>query len=473
MNVWTTGIDYSTGEPLTKPATSAQFGARLQEALQSNIATLRQMQAGTIVPVTFRDEIERSGSINLNDPKIAGWTFLVHSDDPERESIVERITPLARLRGMLDPSSHLTFTGQEPGEWFDWLLDNYVSVRPGDIPHYVLIVGGPEVIPFRFQSLLASFAAVGRVHFDSLDDLTAYVSKIIQIETAERPVVSRDCLLFAPDGGLSDATHFSHEYMAKPLGRQIGQLGFRVENLLAHEATKQRLVESLGRMTPALVYTASHGIAAPSSLLAIQKKVNGGICCQHDSGDNRSTWLFTADDVPDGGTFLEGCIFFQFACFGYGTPAESDFGHWVGGGKFNSKRDFISALPKRLLAHPRGPIGFIGHVDAAWLHGFADPDDPHIQDEWQQRMSPFRYSINSLLTPEPVGRALWEMNRRYNWCNTLLTNIYDRVARGRIRFEDVRQSLIQTFITRSDAQNFMLLGDPGTYLRIGDRNPPR
>ena len=466
MNIWTTGIAYSTGKPLAEPATLVQFAERLQESLQNNIGALRQVQSRAIGQVAFRDEIERTRAIDLNDPKVAGWTFLVHANDPNREAIIERLEPLARLRGMLDPSSPMTFDGREPEEWFDWLLDNYMSVRPGDAPHYVLLVGGPEQIPFRFQSLLACFAAVGRLQFDSLDDLTAYVVKVIRLEGAHGPVVSRDCVLFAPDGGLNDATHFSHKYMAEPLCGLFGELGFRAEKLLAAQATKQRLVESFERMVPALVYTASHGIAAPSSPLAIQKKVNGGICCQHASGEELSTWLFTADDVPQDGTFLEGSIFFQFACYGYGTPAESDFNHWMSRDTFNSSEDFVSALPKRLLSHPRGPIGFIGHVDAAWLHGFADPDDPYILDAWQERMSPFRYSINSLLTAAPVGRALWEMNRRYNLCNALLTNTYDRLQRRRLRFDDVRQSLIQTFITRSDAQNFMLFGDPGTYLRL-------
>jgi hypothetical protein len=180
MNIWTTGIDYSTGEPLTKPATIAEFGARLQEALQKNIAALKQLQAGTIGPVTFRDEMERSGSIDAAHSVVC--------------------------------SGHLDF---------------------------VLIVGGPEKIPFRFQSLLASFAAVGRVHFDSLDDLTEYVSKIIRIETASRPVVSRPvethCTLQmdsrCPATGRSAtafpdfANHMLNRKPQTPVGREVTRMG--------------------------------------------------------------------------------------------------------------------------------------------------------------------------------------------------------------------------------------------------------
>jgi hypothetical protein len=471
MKIWTTGIDYSTGMPLTEPATLDQFGERLQQGLQRNVSALRQWQARTTGHVTFRNEIERARSTDLNDPAAAGWTFLIHKDDPSRSALIERLKPLALHRGMRDPSRPLRFGGEEPDEWFDWMHHNYTSIRPGDLPHYILLVGGPDQIPFRFQSLLAGCAAVGRVAFDRLDDLSVYVDKVIELERRSAPVVRRDCVLFAPDGGVLDATHFSHRYMAKPLSGQVRDLGFGIEQLLADDATKKRLLDRLIGSSPALVYTASHGMAASTSPLDVQKRVNGGICCQHAPGDNIATWLFTADDVPADRPFLEGSVFFQFACYGYGTPAESDYGHWVGGDTFNSSEDFLSALPKRLLMHPRGPIAYIGHVDAAWLHGFADPDDPYILDEWQQRMAPFRYSINSLFTAVPVGRALLEMNRRYNVCNSLLTNTFDRLERGKLRIEDVRQSLIQAFITRSDAQNYMLLGDPGAFLRIFDAMP--
>ena len=55
--------------------------------------------------------------------------------------------------------------------------------------------------------------------------------------------------------------------------------------------------------------------------------------------------------------------------------------------KVNAPADFIASLPQKLIAHPRGPIIYIGHVDVALLHGFDDPaiagleggsDFPHI-----------------------------------------------------------------------------------------------
>ena len=130
----------------------------------------------------------------------------------------------------------------------------------------------------------------------------------------------------------------------------------------------------------------------------MQRRVNGAICCQATDGD----WLSTPDNVPDDDTpFLEGAVFFQFACYGYGTPDKSDFMHWLGQPALNAEADFVAALPKRLLAHPRGPIAYIGHVDTAWLHGFDDPDSPLILDAYHERLRPFITALNVLFTVQP------------------------------------------------------------------------
>jgi hypothetical protein len=218
------------------------------------------------------------------------------------------------------------------------------------------------------------------------------------------------------------------------------------------------------------VYTASHGLGAPSEDLEVQKRVNGAICCQR-TPDVRTTkdWLFTADDVPADESFLEGAVFFQFACFGYGTPAESDFMHWLGGKPLNAKEDFVAALPKRLLAHPRGPVAFIGHVDTAWLHGFDDPELPFPTGLWDRRIAPFVQALNRLLAVEPVGRAMATMNDRYSTTNAILTGAYDRLRRGRVQqTPEFWSKLAETFVVRSDAQNYLVFGDPAARLRIAD-----
>jgi Peptidase family C25 len=412
----------------------------------------------------------KSSTVDLGDPRTAGWTFLVNGNDPQYSAIVDALRPLAEYRSMRNSTAPLVFLDESPDEWFDWLLENYSSLIMERVPYYILIVGGPDHVPFRFQSFLATAAAVGRVNFDSIEDLKTYVEKVIRLEQMTSPTALAEAVCFAPDGGSDDATYFSHHYMVKPLADHIQtHCRLKTRAIMGDDATKARLLEVLFEARPALVYTASHGLGALDAPFEVQKRLNGAICCQHSQNDPLENWLFAADDVPLEKTFLEGAVFFQFACFGYGTPSESDFNHWLGRPQLNTSADFVASLPKRLLAHPKGPVAFIGHVDVAWLHGFADPNDPYILERWHPRIEPFVQAVDVLLKVQPVGLAMASMNKRYNIGNALLTSTFDRLQRGKIQMTpEFHTRLVDAFITRSDAQNYFIFGDPGVRLRISE-----
>jgi hypothetical protein len=467
MKVMGMGIDYSTGRLLIEPMDEQDFGKRIGDSLAERGEEVRGLARSTTTAATFR-EVGRERTVDLGDPVAAGWTYLINGEDPNRDAIAQAIRPLAEHRGMVDPQDPLIFHGQPQDDWFDWMLENYSSLEIERVPHYILIVGGPDQVPFRFQSFLDSAASVGRVAFDSLSDLEAYVEKLIRLEQKTAPAVAHECFVFATDEGLEDPTHFSRRYMAEPLSERIAsEGGFDVRAVMGGDATKEALAASLRGTHPALVFTASHGIAAPSEMLEIAKRVNGAICCHHAEGDPLQQWLFTADDVPSDEPFLEGAVFFQFACFGYGTPAESDYWHWLNERKLHADADFIAALPKRLLAHPKGPIAFIGHVDEAWLHGIVDPEAPEILDRWHSRVAPFVTCVDVLLRTQPAGLAMADMNKRYDLYNALLSSTFDRMKRGKVRLtEEFYVRLANAFITRSDAQNYMIFGDPAARLRI-------
>jgi hypothetical protein len=471
MQIMGLGIDYRTGELLMKPMDSQDFAVKIWESLNKNIQDITQRTYIGSQALLFRGEVERRPT-DLGNPREAGWTYIVNEKDPQKEEISRILQPLAKHRGMKDPESPMIFSGETEEEWFDWLQENYYSIEHMERPYYVAIVGGPESFPFRLQSFLDMVTAVGRLDFDSLDGLKAYVEKVLRLEKASEPVVDRRALIFAPDGGTQDPTYFSHHYMAEPLAKHIcDKCQFQTTTIAGEAATKKELESAFLNGRPALVYTASHGLKAKASeSLEIQKQVNGTICCQHSAGEPLEYWGFSGDDVPFDRPFLEGAAFFQFACFGYGTPAESDYSHWFGEPELNCEQDFVAALPKKLLSHPSGPIAFVGHLDAAWLHGFDDPDNPYPAGYWHPRMSPFISAVNKLLDTQPVGLAMDEMNARYGIGNAQLSNFLDRVKRKKASFEASWKWLVDTFITRSDAQNYMILGDPAVRLRIPSGN---
>jgi len=468
MKIMALGIDYTTGKPLIPPLDEGAFSDYLDQALGLNIDHLREQTRAAQGLAQFRGEIEQKPTPNLANPRMAGWTYLINANDPQAAAIIDRVRPLAEHRGMPDPSKPLLYHGEPYDEWFDWLGDNYSPLVMDPLPLYVLIVGGPDQVSFHFQSFLSSAAAVGRLAFDNLDDLGVYIDKVIRLEKAPEPVPTRSAIFFAPDGGPLDPTYFSRRYMAEPLIEHVrNEAAFSTTAFLGFHATKQRLDQALRGSKPALVYTASHGLGAPDQELSVQQRLNGAICCQNDLGLPLANWLYTAEDVPTGEPFLEGAIFFQFACYGYGTPAESDYMHWLKMDTFNAKSDFVAALPKKLLAHSRGPLAFIGHVDTAWLHGFNDPEEPFIMERWHPRIAPYLNAVDELLACRPPGLAMREMCKRYDIANAQLTNTYDRLQRGKLkRTAEFKTRLASLFITRSDAQNYMVFGDPAVQPRI-------
>lgn len=471
MDVLGMGLNLK-GERLYPVIGARDMADALRDRLLPNGARIRGMSAATSHGVEFRGEQKRR-VVDVGDPKAVGWTFLVAESDPHKGAITEALAPLIQARGMADPSKPLLFAGTRPEDWHQWLTERYTALglTNQQVPAYVLIVGGPDRVPFGFQSLFDQAASVGRVDFATIDDLAAYAAKVVRLESAPEPVVAREALFFATDAGLEDPTYFSRRYMAEPLAAHVRDVHkLKTTEIFGDQATKATLLDALRTSRPALVYTASHGLGATSESQAVQERYNGAICC-HANGRLTPDQLFAGDDVPGDGAFLEGAVFFQFACFGYGTPVQSEYAHWFPETwqkpQRLADRDFIAALPRRLLAHPRGPIAFMGHLDTAFLHGFADPSEPHTLDRWHARIAPFKKAVDQLLGVQPTGLAMEGINERYALCNALLASSYDRVQKGTMTWTDESlASLLDTWITRGDAQNYMMFGDPAASLRL-------
>jgi hypothetical protein len=254
--------------------------------------------------------------------------------------------------------------------------------------------------------------------------------------------------------------------MAEPLAGHVRDaLGVATTTAFAQDATREELLRRVVERRPAVVYTATHGAApqvAPRDQLL---STTGAIVCQDPHGPS----TLAAADVPADEPFAEGGVVFQFACFGYGAPAESDFAHWMGGPRMNADRDFVAALPKRLLAHPRGPLAYVGHLDLACLHAFDDPDHPDLLEVWHPRLHPFRSFLDVAFAPQPIGRAMEAMNKRYDAGNAYLSSAWERQQHGTLPDTvDFKRKLVNAFVVRSDAQNYLLFGDPAVHVLMDD-----
>ncbi len=330
---------------------------------------------------------------------------------------------------------------------------------PDRLPYYLLLVGDPEAIPFSFQYQLDVSYAVGRVCFDTPEEYARYAATVVAAERGEMARPRRAAFFGVRNPG-DRATEKSHDLLIGPLARQLAREipGWEWSGVCREEATRERLARLLGgEETPALLFTASHGLGYARSDPR-QRGRQGGLVCQEweGPGDHGGpSPYFTAGDLSDEAR-PGGLIAFFFACFSAGTPRRNDFVHRGDGMPRDlSDRPFVADLPRRLLAHPRGgALAVVGHVDRAWTFSF----------DWPlagRQLEVFASTLKRLLNGHPLGSAMEFFNHRYAELECDLAVLRDDLGRE-LGSDFLTEG--QLWTARNDARNFMIVGDPAVRL---------
>jgi len=351
----------------------------------------------------------------------------------------------------------------EPGETAAAFLARHgLRFGPADpekVPYYLLIVGGPEEIPYEFQYQLDVQYAVGRLWFDTPEEYAAYARSVIAAEMRPAPA-SRPVVFFAPRHPDDGMTRLSAEQLVRPLAEKLsGKVnGWTVEALLGEEAGKERLGRLLGgNETPALLFTAGHGVCFLEDDER-QRELQGALLCQEWPGPRAreisEEHYFSACDVPAGAR-LQGLVSFHFACYSAGTPRWDSFAHLeTGKAKSIAPHAFIARLPQRLLGHPGGgALAVIGHVDQAWPCSF-------LWEDTGAQIQTFASTLTNLMSGHPVGAAMEYFGQRYAEIATELTARLQPVGGGRRDGLD----LLKLWLANNDARSYVILGDPAVRL---------
>ena len=362
----------------------------------------------------IRPDLERFSELHVESPRSfgipfgmnvekldeAGWGVIFHEDTSH--DIRAALEPLiaARKKQAGVRAKVLDFKkGEQTRSWYQRHRMSAGNVDPEIVPYYLLLVGPPELIPYEFQYLLGVEYAVGRLAFDSAGEYEQYARSIIAYENDNAVPNSKEIFYWGTRHLGDPATNLSASLLIEPLANGIpdaagalkrpihADVGFNRTLRLADDAKKEALVAALrAKKPPAMLFTASHGMAVRSGQPK-QRTDQGALLCQDwpSFGSVKPEHILTATDVADDAK-VHGLVAFLFACYGAGTPDVdqflmdlSDAGH----APPPAPQPFISALPKRLLAHPNGSaLAVIGHIDRAWgFSEFSRPESPTRRSE--------------------------------------------------------------------------------------------
>ncbi len=467
------GIDADSGEYLQRPMTAEEL-LRLAHGESFDPSHLSDLQ--------WRSDQASSGGhygvvegIDSADLAQTGWGVIFPAEsDPAVRAALKPLLELRREQSSAKREGlYREYSGPDgyrPGESKPAFLARH-GVGPGPVdpvkmPYYLLLVGDPESIPYRFQYQIDVQFAVGRIHFDRLEEYAAYARSVVDAETG-KIALSRRAAFFGAANPDDAATQMSATDLVAPLAEfaRTGHPEWTIDYVPAEEANKTRLASLLGgAATPALLFTAGHGMSFRNGDPR-QASAQGALLCQDWPGPSwrqpvPESFYFAAGDLPSDAR-LAGLITMHFACYGCGTPQLDQFAPMGAAERAAiAPRAFVAGLPKALLAHPQGgALAAIGHVERAWGCSF----------RWNRagrQVQTFESALKCLMSGQPVGAALEFFNSRYAELASDLT----------VELEDLKfnrppdpYNLASMWTANNDARGYAIVGDPAVRLPLAEQ----
>jgi hypothetical protein len=464
------GVNGSTGSYLLDPMTVEEL---------ADLALGTPMEEERLAELRWRRRDDRTlrlmPGIEPRDLSQTGWAVVfAHDADP---AVREALGELLDHRREQASAGHAGYyrelsgpDGHRPGESKDHFLARHGTgpgpVTPENFPYYVLLVGDPERIPYGFQSDLDVAYAVGRLHFQTLEEYERYARTVVEAEAAP-PTLPSTATFFGVAHRDDPSTQQSAALLVDPLAERLAgtRPTWQVQKVPRDQATRARLAGLLGEEAPSLLFTASHGVGFD---LGDPRQLphQGALVCNEWPGPVLWGERPITEDCYVAGEHLGDCagppgrVALHFACYGAGTPRRDSFAHRRLGGFDRPEiapHAFVAALPRRLLGRPHGAaVAVIGHVDRAWGSSFQWPAAG-------PQLAVFQATVQEVMDGVPVGAAVEYFNERYAELSVTVSQLLYDAKYGKPP-DPVRLAALWT--ANNDARGWSVLGDPAARLTV-------
>ncbi|TPQ22489.1 hypothetical protein [Streptomyces sporangiiformans] len=330
------------------------------------------------------------------------------------------------------------------------------GVGKGRLPKYVLIVGGPDVVPWSVQYALGTRHAVGRLPLSG-DELCSYVAAMLS--DWSRPDATLDhrrALMWTVDHGGSDITSEMRTVISKPLADALTPPPLSALcHLSAAEATGAALLRELITTRPGLLVTSSHGRTGPLDDDA-QMRATLGLPVDADHTPIPLTEFCEA--MPGG------AVWYAQACCSAGSDSHSHYSGLLRPGTsahvtvlaVAALGETVAPAAVRLLGRPDPVRAVFGHVEPTF--------------DWTLRVAETGQGLggrivsalsSQLYAGRPLGLAFGEYRADVGELHSQWANHYIQLAKGNT---EVRESMTRLRLTALDRQSLVLLGDPTVTL---------
>jgi hypothetical protein len=324
------------------------------------------------------------------------------------------------------------------------------------IPHYLLIYGTPEEVPWELQYVLNAHYAVGRLHLTK-GALENYVSALrASWQTSEIKI--KQSVIWAVNYGGDDITTLMRNLIAAKVNEKLASdtdlsAGVRFFDG-AGAATSAELAKAL-EANPALIVTTSHGQTYPLDNLDTLGNELGLLIDQNYASVRPQNLLDSWQ--PDG------AVWYAHACCSAGCSAQTLFDGLTQDGSEVDRilkgvaklKSRVAPLPTALLGASKPLRAFIGHVEPTFDWTLRNPDtNQSLTGSMQQAL------YNELYQPSPVGNAF---RRCYDRLGSLYT-AYDQDQAEFSRGGNTRAAMLKDLLAARDVQSTVILGDPTATL---------